>query len=61
MQNQLDLEALKAELADKKALLADIESGKITLGSLFENREVGIRRRISAIELQIRRLDASRT
>jgi hypothetical protein len=60
MRDPPDIEALKAELADKKAMLADIESGKISLGSPFENRQIDIRRRIAQIESQIRMHDAHR-
>jgi len=62
MHDQHDLEALEAELADKKAMLADLESGRISLGGPFENRETGVRLRIEELERQIRvKKNASRT
>ncbi len=60
MQDPPDIEALKADLADKKAILADIESGKHSLGGSFENREIGIRRRIAEIESQIMKAESRR-
>jgi hypothetical protein len=41
MQDERDIEALKAELASLEAMLADIESGKIPhgLGNPFEDRD----------------------
>ena len=62
MRDQTYIESLKAELADKKAQLADVDSGQISLGGPFEeNREAGIWRRITEIELQLRKRDADQT
>jgi len=52
MQNQSDIETLKAELADKEAMLADLESGEIHHG--LENRQTELRRRIEQIKSAIR-------
>lgn len=43
MQGRPDIEALKVELADTRAMLADIESGKNSPCGSFGNREIGIR------------------
>ena len=63
MQNNPNLEALKAELADKEAMLADIRSGKIPfgLGHPSDGREAAIQRRIDELKFQIRAHDAPRT
>ena len=61
VQNQVDIESLRSELADKKAMLADLEAGKISLGAPFEDREAGIRRRIAVLESEIRKYDAARS
>jgi hypothetical protein len=60
VQDQSDVETLKAELADKKIMLADIESGKVSLGGPFENREAAVRHRIAEIESQLANLKARR-
>jgi hypothetical protein len=60
VQDQSDVETLKAELTDKKIMLADIESGKVSLGGAFENREAGVRHRIAEIESQLASLKARR-
>ena len=50
-QKQPGIEALKAEFADKKELLADLDSGVISFpGSAFENREANARRRVDELE-----------
>ena len=56
MQDRPDIEALKVELADKKAILADLESGKFPsgLGQPFEDREAALRRKIAEIESLLR-------
>jgi hypothetical protein len=61
VENQVDIKSLKSELADKKAMLADLEAGKISLGSPFEDREAGIRRRIAVLESLIKKHDAARS
>jgi ribosomal protein L29 len=63
MQQELDTEALKAELASLEAMLADLESGKIPegLGNPFENRQADIRRRIDQIKSKIRGKNAPRS
>jgi hypothetical protein len=60
MQECPELEALKAELADKKAMLAIIECGDVSLGGSFEDRDAGLRRRIAELELQLKKLDSHR-
>jgi hypothetical protein len=60
MQNELDIEALKVELADKRAMLADLESGKNWLPNPWEGREAGLRRRIADLESTVEKGDASR-
>jgi hypothetical protein len=62
MQNEPDIEALRAELADKETMLADLESGKIPhgLGHPFENRQTELRRRVEQIKSAIRGSDANR-
>lgn len=63
MQNRLNIEALKAELADKEAMLADIRSGKIPfgLGHPSEGREAAIQRRIIELKSQIGGQNAPRS
>jgi hypothetical protein len=54
VQDERDIEALKAELASLEAMLADLESGKIPhgLGKPFDDRDrqTVIRRRIEKIK-----------
>jgi hypothetical protein len=61
MKSKVEIEQLKAVLADKKAMLAAIDAGKFTLGAPHENRESNIRRQIAEIEAQLRKCDASRS
>ena len=58
MQNQSDVEALKAECADKKALLADIDVGKVTLPP---EQVASLRMRVAALEARIKQINADRT
>jgi hypothetical protein len=60
MKSKAEIETLRAELADKKAMLMDIQSGKVTLGAPYEDREANIVRRIAEIEAQLRKCDAPR-
>lgn len=53
MQDKADLEALEAELADKEAMLADLEFGIVSLGGAFEDRVSGVRRRIVELKERI--------
>ncbi len=61
LQGTPETEVLRAELAEKKAMLADIRSGNLTLGRPFEDHEVGIQRRITELENLIIGHDAPRT
>ena len=54
MQDSLTVEAMKTELADKKAMLADIEAGKVSLGIVFDNRVANLQQRVAELETQIR-------
>ncbi len=57
MQDQADIEALRAELNDKKAMLADLDAGKIRLSP---ERVANFRTRVAALEAHIRRINADR-
>jgi hypothetical protein len=48
-----DFEALRQELADKEAILKDIETRGIPLGNPWENREAVLRRRIAELKTKI--------
>jgi hypothetical protein len=58
MRDQPDIEALEAELDDKKAMLADIDAGKVTLPP---EQVASFRTRVAALEAQIRQINAHRT
>jgi len=51
MQDSPEIEDVKAELDDKRALLADITSGKLTLGGAFEQQD-----RVAALQQSIAEL-----
>ena len=57
MQDQDDIEALKAELDDKKAMLADLDTFAVTLPSEQVER---LRMRVAALEAHIKQINASR-
>ncbi len=58
MRNERDIEVLKAELADKKAILADLESRKIWLPL---ETKIALRRRIAELEISIENIDSRRS
>jgi hypothetical protein len=53
MEDQPDIEALEAELDDKKAMLADLDAGKVTLSP---EQAANFRKRVAALEAQIRQI-----
>lgn len=58
MEDHADIEAMKAELADKKAHLAALDSGSVTLPP---ERIAAFRERVARLESEIRRRNAART
>jgi hypothetical protein len=58
MRDRPDMEALKADLDDKKAMLAAIDAGTHTLPL---EQLTSFRKRVAALEAEIRKLDVSRS
>ena len=50
MPTPADYQRLREELADKEALLKEIEAGKITLGNPWEGRADNLQRRIAELK-----------
>ncbi len=57
MQDQADIEALEAELDDKKAMLDDLDAGKVTLPP---EQVASFRMRVAALEAHIGQINADR-
>ncbi len=58
MRDQPELKALEAELGDKKAMLAGIDAGKVDLPP---EQVASFRKRVAALEAQIKQINAHRT
>ncbi len=58
MQDEPDIKSLEAELNDKKAMLADLDAGKIVLPS---EQLTKLQKRVAALETHIKQIRADRT
>ncbi len=58
MRDHTDIEALEAELDDKKAMLAALDASKVTLPP---EQVASFQIRVAALEAQIRQINADRS